>query len=101
MAPKTLGPSIRGRHSHSTLPLGATSAVTSQSDRKAYSAIGGKADPVPNAPAAACVSRAISPCPSLSPPRGADSLSLPPRRPPPADCRTPVPPRLPYSAHGL
>ena len=34
MAPKTLGESSRGRHSHSTLPLGATSAVVSQSDRK-------------------------------------------------------------------
>ena len=35
MAPKTLGESMRGRHSHSTLPLGATRAVASQSDRKA------------------------------------------------------------------
>ena len=34
MAPNTLGESIRGRHSHSTLPLGATSAVVSQSERK-------------------------------------------------------------------
>ena len=33
-APNTLGESIRGRHIHSTLPLGATSAVVSQSDRK-------------------------------------------------------------------
>ena len=41
IAPKIDGPSIRGRHIHSTLPLGATSAVTSQSDRNAYSAIGG------------------------------------------------------------
>jgi hypothetical protein len=32
--PKMLGESIRGRHIHSTLPLGATSAVASQSDRK-------------------------------------------------------------------
>ena len=31
--PKMLGLSIRGRHIHSTEPLGATSAVTSQSDR--------------------------------------------------------------------
>ncbi len=31
---KTLGPSIRGRHIHSTVPLDATRAVTSQSDRK-------------------------------------------------------------------
>src|SRR3954453_20757387 len=41
MAPKTLGPSKRGRHSHSTAPLGATSAHVSQSERNAYSAIGG------------------------------------------------------------
>ena len=34
-APKMLGQSIRGRHIHSTAPLGATSAVTSQSDRNA------------------------------------------------------------------
>jgi hypothetical protein len=34
IAANTLGPSIRGRHIHSTLPLGATSADTSQSDRK-------------------------------------------------------------------
>jgi hypothetical protein len=34
MAPKTLGLSIRGRHIHSTLPLGAMSAVTTQSERK-------------------------------------------------------------------
>src|SRR5918999_830019 len=46
--PKTLGESMRGRHSHSTLPLGATSAVVSQSERKPYSAIGGNGD-VPNA----------------------------------------------------
>src|SRR3954454_24541587 len=41
IAPKTLGPSKRGRHIHSTAPLGATSAHVSQSLRKAYSAIGG------------------------------------------------------------
>jgi hypothetical protein len=35
MDPKTHGPSIRGRHMNSTLPDGATSAVTSQSDRNA------------------------------------------------------------------
>src|SRR3954467_1520919 len=45
IAPKTLGPSMRGRHIHSTAPLGATSAVVSQSDRNAYSAIGGKGLP--------------------------------------------------------
>ena len=39
------GESKRGRHSHSTLPLGATSAQVSQSDRKPYWAIGGKALP--------------------------------------------------------
>ncbi len=43
-APKTLGESSRGRHSHSTLPLAATSAVTSQSERNAYSAMGGKGE---------------------------------------------------------
>ncbi len=35
IAPNTLGESIRGRHSHSTLPFGATSAVVWQSDRNA------------------------------------------------------------------
>jgi hypothetical protein len=35
MEPKIDGPSKRGRHSHSTLPLGATSAQTSQSERNA------------------------------------------------------------------
>jgi len=30
-----LGESIRGRHIHSIVPLGATSAVVSQSDRNA------------------------------------------------------------------
>lgn len=33
-----------GAQSHSTLPLGATNADVSQSDRKAYSAIGGKSE---------------------------------------------------------
>src|SRR4051812_29852796 len=41
IAPKTLGPSKRGRHIHSTAPLGAISAHVSQSERNAYSAIGG------------------------------------------------------------
>ena len=36
-----LGESGRGRHIHSTQPSGAISVLTSQSDRKAYSAIGG------------------------------------------------------------
>ncbi len=40
-----LGLSIRGRHIHSTLPLGATSAHTSQSDKNPYSAIGGNGLP--------------------------------------------------------
>jgi hypothetical protein len=37
-----LGLSIRGTHIHSTLPLGATRAQTSQSEMNPYSAIGGK-----------------------------------------------------------
>ena len=45
IAPNTLGESTRGRHSHSTFPLGATSATVSQSDRNAYSAIGGNGLP--------------------------------------------------------
>src|SRR5438270_4085341 len=44
IAPKTLGESMRGKHIHSTLPLLATSAVTSQSERKAYSAMGGNGE---------------------------------------------------------
>src|SRR5437588_13078958 len=44
MLPKTLGESIRGRHSHSTLPLGATRAHDSQSERKPYSAMGGNGE---------------------------------------------------------
>src|SRR6266851_5346906 len=43
MAANTLGLSGRGRHIHSTRPLGAMRALTSQSERKAYSAMGGKA----------------------------------------------------------
>ncbi len=43
MAPKMLGESTRGRHIHSIAPDGATSATVSQSDRKAYSAMGGNA----------------------------------------------------------
>src|SRR6266702_2016550 len=42
IAPNTLGASGLGRHSHSTFPLGATSALTSRSERKAYSSIAGK-----------------------------------------------------------
>src|SRR4051794_31204116 len=44
--PKTLGASKRGTHSQSTAPSGATSAPVWQSDRNAYSAIGGKGDGV-------------------------------------------------------
>src|SRR3954453_13614605 len=44
IAPNTEGPSKRGRHIHSTAPLGATSAHVSQSERNAYSAIGGKGE---------------------------------------------------------
>src|SRR5947199_10016665 len=44
IAPKTLGPSKRGRHIHSTAPDGATSAHVSQSLRNAYSAIGGNGE---------------------------------------------------------
>ena len=40
-----LAPSKRGRHSHSTEPSGASSAPVWQSERKAYSAIGGKGEP--------------------------------------------------------
>ena len=40
-APKRLGESKRGRHIHSMFPFGATSAPVVQSDRKAYSAMGG------------------------------------------------------------
>src|SRR5437773_8827335 len=38
---KTLGLSGRGRHIHSTRPLGATRQFASQSERNAYSAMGG------------------------------------------------------------
>src|SRR4051794_22205559 len=44
IAPNTDGPSKRGRHIHSTAPLGATSAHVSQSERNAYSAIGGNGE---------------------------------------------------------
>jgi hypothetical protein len=40
-APKTLGESGRGRHSHSIDPSGAIRQLFSQSERKAYSAMGG------------------------------------------------------------
>ena len=42
--PNTLGESKRGTHSQSTEPSGATRAPVWQSDRKAYSAIGGNGD---------------------------------------------------------
>jgi hypothetical protein len=35
MAPKMLGPSMRGRHIHSTFPLGAIKAQTSVSEMNA------------------------------------------------------------------
>jgi hypothetical protein len=41
MAANTLGLSGRGKHIHSTRPLGATRQLTSQSERNAYSAMGG------------------------------------------------------------
>src|SRR3954470_3360771 len=44
IAPKTLGESRRGRPSHSTFPDGAMSAGTPQSDRNAYSRIGGNGE---------------------------------------------------------
>src|SRR3989441_5532559 len=43
MAANTLGASGRGRHIHSTRPLGAIRQLTSQSDRNPKSAMGGKA----------------------------------------------------------
>src|SRR5258708_5041224 len=43
IAANTLGLWGRGRHIHSPRPLGAMRALTSQSERKAYSAMGGKA----------------------------------------------------------
>src|SRR3954469_22166795 len=42
--PKTLGASKLGTHSQSIAPSGATSALVWQSDRNAYSAMGGKGD---------------------------------------------------------
>ena len=45
IAANTLGLSIRGRHIHSTVPLAAISADTSQSDKNPYSAIGGNGLP--------------------------------------------------------
>jgi hypothetical protein len=41
MEANTLGLSGRGRHIHSTRPEGAIRQLASQSERKAYSAIGG------------------------------------------------------------
>src|SRR5215831_19915809 len=41
IAANTLGLSGRGRHIHSTRPLGATRQFASQSERNAYSAMGG------------------------------------------------------------
>src|SRR4051795_11179420 len=42
--PKMLGASKRGTHNHSIVPSGATSAPVWQSDRNAYSLIGGNGD---------------------------------------------------------
>src|SRR6478735_9448934 len=42
--PKTLGESKRGTHSQSTAPSGAISAPVWQSERKAYSAMGGNGE---------------------------------------------------------
>src|SRR4051812_43451866 len=55
MAPKIEGPSNRGRQSHSTLPLGATSAHVSQSDRKPYSAMGGNGLPPSGTSSCSCL----------------------------------------------
>src|ERR1700728_1650518 len=46
IAANTLGESKRGGQSHSTVPSGATRAEVWQSERKAYSAIGGNAETV-------------------------------------------------------
>src|SRR5258708_38905002 len=76
MAAKTLGLSGRGRHIHSTRPLGAMRALTSQSERNAYSAIGGNALARPDEKGAGMASPAarLSPvtlglagCPRASP----------------------------------
>ena len=45
MAAKMLGESKCGRHSHSIDPSGATSAPVWQSERKAYSPMGGNGEP--------------------------------------------------------
>ena len=45
MAANTEGASGRGGQNHSTLPEGATRALTSQSDKNAYSAMGGNGLP--------------------------------------------------------
>src|SRR3954465_1906495 len=63
--PRALGEWNRGRHSHSTAPLGATRAPVSQSDRKPYWAIGGEA--------LDCMAKWASPAPLVftGPPRAA------------------------------
>src|SRR5690348_7662095 len=57
-APNTLGESGRGRHSHSTAPLGATRQLCSQLDRNPYSAIGGN---VLIGPPASCTQNPLGP----------------------------------------
>src|SRR3954447_14347904 len=58
--PKTLGASKRGTHSQSIAPSGATRAPVWQSERNAYSAIGGNGDGA----AALCGAAAWAPAPS-------------------------------------
>src|SRR5712692_7011554 len=63
MAANTLGLSGRGRHIHSTRPLGAMSALTSQSERKEYSAMGGNALAIPDVNGAGTASTVAWPSP--------------------------------------
>src|SRR6202158_1117469 len=72
MAANTLGVSGGGIHTHSTRPLGAMSALTSQSDRKAYSAMGGNELAIwamagAGAPSGAGWPRPVAFCSSASP----------------------------------
>src|SRR5207247_8660934 len=63
MAPNTLRPSGRGRHIHSTRPLGAIRQLTSQSERNAYSEMGGKGLPDGDARTSSAASPGC--CPSV------------------------------------
>jgi hypothetical protein len=56
-APNTLGESKLGTHCQSTEPSAATSARVWQSDRNAYSAIGGNGETAPAAGGAAAALR--------------------------------------------